>query len=173
MKRENGKDGMNEDSQLLVEIIGRDATVKLILNLGGVCLYIPKVSSAIMKELYQSGQTIDQIAKASGQSKKQVQKRIEGMDTAPNNDTGLNDVCRIIAGIIGRDAVVKLSLAWGGSSLYIPKPSHEIIKEVYGSTDLHPIQIAALCRCSLRTVYRAIEGLPPRNIQTGKNEPTG
>lgn len=170
MKKEVGKDGMNEDSQLLAEIIGRDATVKLILNLGGVYVYIPKVSGVIMRELHESGQTIDQITKASGQSKKQVQKQIESPKTAPAKGNGLNDVCQIIAGIIGRDDVIKLSLALGGSSIYIPKPSHEIIKEVYESFDLHPIQIAAICRCSLRTVYRAIEGLPPKNTPTGKSK---
>jgi len=49
MKRATERNGMNEDSQLLTEIIGRDATVKLILNLGGVYVYIPKVSGFVMK----------------------------------------------------------------------------------------------------------------------------
>lgn len=169
MKRETSKNGLkNDDAQVLAEIIGREATVKLILNLGGVYVYVPKVSGVIMKELHETGQTIDQIAQASGRSKKQVKKQIESLKESPDSGDGLTDVARIIAGIIGREAVIKLSLAWGGLSLYIPRPSREIIREVYQSTGLHPVQIAALCRCSLRTVYRSISGLSAQKRQTGK-----
>jgi hypothetical protein len=169
MKKETKKAGLSEDVRMLSEIIGREATVKLILNLGGVYVYVPKVSGVIIKELHESGQSIDQIAGKAGFSKGYVSKQLENRKEIPVTNDGLNDVCRIIAGIIGRDAVIRLSLAWGGSSLYIPKPTQEIIKEVYQNTDLHPIQIAALCHCSLRTVYRSIEGLPLRNKPTGKN----
>lgn len=90
-----------------------------------------------------------------------------------NEKDGLNDDARMIADILGREAAVKLILELGGVALYIPKANREIIRDVYQQTGFPPKRIAAICGCSERTVYRAIEGMPPRDTLTGKNEPPG
>jgi len=165
-------DRLNDDAEMLAEIIGWDATVKLVLKFGGVGFHIPKISGVIMKELHENGKTIQQIAQESGLSCQQVEKKIKSAENQSTNDA-FSDTCTIIADTIGRDEVIKLSLAFGGSSFYVPKPTRAIIREVYTKTDLHMIQIAGLCRCSIRTVYRAIKGLSPKTTPTGKTDPPG
>lgn len=159
----------NDDAQMIAETIGHEATIKLILGLGGVSVYVPRVSAIILKEMHQSGQTINQIARQTGINDEQVENRIRSVEASNNEGNGLTEIMEIVAEIVGREAVIKLSFMWGGSFLYIPKADKELIKEIYLTSSLHPVQIAANCGCSLRTVYRAIEGLPPRDTPTGKN----
>ena len=159
----------NDDAQMIAETIGHEATIKLILGLGGLYFYVPKVSGIILKELHEAGQTISQLATQTGMKENSVLRRIQKAKAANVEGGGFGEVMEIVAGIVGREAVVKLCLAWGGSFLYVPKAHKELVKEIYLNSDLHAVQIAALCSCSLRTVYRAIEGLPPRDTQTGKN----
>lgn len=165
------KEFKNNDAQMIAETIGNDATVKLILGLGGVSVYVPKVSGLILRELHEAGQSIGQLAAKTGMNENKITNQIKKAKAANVEGGGFGEVMEITAGIIGREAVIRLCLAWGGSFLYIPKADKELAKEIYLNSELHPIQIAALCGCSSRTVYRAIEGLPPRNAQTGKNSP--
>jgi transcriptional antiterminator len=134
-------------------------------------LYVPKVSGIVLKELHEAGQTISQLAAKTGIDESRIISRIKKADTGNVEVDSLGEVMEIVAGIIGREAVIRLCLALGSSMLYIPKADKEIAKEIYLNSELHPVQIAALCSCSLRTVYRAIEGLPPRNTPTGKTAP--
>ena len=87
--------------------------------------------------------------------------------------SGLNVDMQMVADVLDKQAAIKLILELGGVTLYVPKPNREIIKEVYQQTGFPPKRIAAICGCSLRTVYRAIEDLPPVEQPTGKNEPPG
>lgn len=162
------KNGLSVDAQMIADIIGIDLTVKLIIELGGVTVYIPKVSNVLLRRLNESGATVKELSELSGLKNSQIVKSLETVKDDGDND-GLTETTRILSEIIGFDAVVKLTFAWGGSSLYIPKANHGIIREVYQTTNLHPMQIAAKCGCCMRTVYRSIEGLPPRDPVNRKN----
>ncbi len=86
-----------------------------------------------------------------------------------NPKDGFNEDTRMIAEILGKEAAVKLIIELGGVALYIPRPNREIIRDIHEQTGYPPKRIAAICGCSERTVYRAIEGKAEKSDLTGKN----
>ena len=65
-----------------------------------------------------------------------------------------------LVGLVGKDAAKVLSARYGGEEVYIPKwpreTKAEIVEREWKRGCLTPAQIAKLCGCSTRTVYRVL-----------------
>ncbi len=72
-----GKTNFTNDMQMLAEIIGSELTMKVIANLSGISIYIPKPDYNVIRFYHPEGGSVKRTAQQLGVSERMVYRALQ------------------------------------------------------------------------------------------------